>query len=291
MVIGLILILVGIVGLVLPVLQGWLLIFLGLSLIAPQQAERITYKALRKLFKRPLFLVNAWKKDGVQAGYTTRHFPLVLHHADELRDKENQKKFIELLKSPAERFVVLNQVHGDEIAVLTGKEKFSEKGFYHVPQCDAVITNIEAMTLLVFTADCLSIFFLAGPWVGLAHAGWRGSQKKIAAKTFQLLVEKSGVKPEQVRIFFGPSIGVKHYEVSEEFKKLFPASALVEKKQKVHLNLSKENERQLLEMGANPKNITNHAICTFSENKTFYSFRKEKDTAGRIISFITKLQG
>ena len=241
-----------------------------------------------RLFKRELVLLSDWKKSGVHAGFTTRHFPLTFHRTDDLREPENQKKFITRFPT-LEKFALLDQVHGDEIAVLTGAGKFTDKGFYHIPQCDAVITDIPGMTLLVFSADCLPVFFLAGSWIGLAHAGWRGSQKKVSAKTLDLLAEKAGVKAAEVKIYFGPSIGAKHYEVGPEFKEYFPRAVLHGKNGKLYFDLAKENYRQLCESGATQKNITNHAICTVSKNKNFYSFRKEKDSAGRIISFITKV--
>ncbi len=301
-VIGILLILVGVVGWILPVMPGWPFIFLGLSFIAPRLAERVKHRVLRKLFKQDFVLLDSWKKNGTQAGFTTRHFPLVLKKTDDLLDSQKQEQFIryfsKLNNNPSgqsglfEKFALLNQVHGDGVAVLFGPEKYSEKGFYHIPQCDAAITDIQGMTLLVFTADCLSVFFSAGSWVGLAHAGWRGTQKKITAKTFQLLLENSGVSSGEVKISFGPSIGVKHYEVGQEFQNIFPSSSLMfigkGSHRSLHFDLAKENKRQLLELEADPKNMADYGICTVSENKNFYSFRKEKDAAGRMISFIQR---
>jgi len=45
---GLFLIALGIVGLILPVMPGWIFIFLGLSFIAPEFAEKLKQWVLRK---------------------------------------------------------------------------------------------------------------------------------------------------------------------------------------------------------------------------------------------------
>ena len=286
--IGIVLILVGIVGLFLPILQGWALIFLGLTLVSPALARQLRRRISRKFFKSGVVHLDEWKKNGVRAGFTTKHFPLVFHQTDDLLDPEKQHEFAVRL-GPFTKFALLSQVHGDEVVVAEDAGKYSKDGFYHFPQRDAVLTNIPGLTLLVFTADCLSLFLSAGTWVGLVHAGWRGSQKKIAQKSLALMVEKSSLKPQEVKIMFGPCIGVGHYEVGQEFRQFFPASSLIEKSGRLYFDLAKETRRQLLEAGARAENILDHGICPFAENGDFYSFRKEKENAGRIISFITKL--
>ena len=55
-----------------------------------------------------------------------------------------------------------------------------------------------------------------------------------------------------------------------------------------YFDLAGENRRQLIEVGAKPDHILDLEICTVAENEDFYSFRKEKEAAGRIISFISK---
>ena len=114
----------------------------------------------------------------------------------------------------------------------------------------------------------------------------------MAQKVLKLLLEKSGKEPGQARVMFGPSIRACHYEVGPEFKGHFPASSLRYvgngRDRSLRFDLPKENRRQLIEAGVPAGNITDFGICTVAENRDFYSFRKEKDSAGRIISFIVK---
>ena len=214
-------------------------------------------------------------------------------------------------KASEGRFAFLNQVHGNNIAVIEDEKQVEKPGFYHFLKADGIVTNISHLTLLVMTADCLSIFFIvlkrgpeaqkpASDWVGLAHAGWRGTRQEIARKTISLLRERSGCRPEDIFVAFGPVIGSAHYEVGSEFQQYFPAStdrrrlfdpqpALRRINEKWLLDLACENTRQLREAGIPKAHLVNLKICTVDENSHFYSSRKEKDAAGRMISFITKI--
>ncbi len=295
---GIVCILVGVAGLILPILPGWVFIFLGLSFIAPEFAEKLKRRILRKLSKKEIVYFDNWKKFGVRAGFTTRHFPVFLKNTDDLLNEDVQRRFHQALPLRTS-YVVLNQVHGANIAVLEDEARFGE-GFHHLIDTDGVVTRIKDLALLVMTADCLSIFFHAPAtkasapacrtgrgrpkWVGLVHAGWRGTREGIAAKAFRLILDKAQCAPRDVHILFGPSIRKNYYEVGAEFQKYFPA--VNKKNGKWYFDLAGENKRQLLRASAKPKNIWDTGLCTFSENEDFYSFRKEKEAAGRMVSFI-----
>ena len=256
--------------------------FLGLSCIAPEFAARLKRRILRKFFKKEIVRLDEWDKWNVRAGFTTRHFPVVLHKTDDLLNEDTQQRFRHTISAGAgfsapTRYVFLNQVHGDNVQVLEGGQGNSAPGeFFHLMNTDGVITNIKGLTLLVFTADCLPIFLCAPPWIGLAHAGRRGTEKEIARRAFEAIREKSGCPASGIRVIFGPRISKNCYEVGEESGK------------KIYFDLAGENKKQLLAAGASAGRITDLDICTVLENGDFYSFRKEKEAAGRMISFISK---
>ncbi len=281
-VLGVLLIVVGLTGLVVPVMPGWFLIFAGLSMIAPGLARKLKHRFFRKFFKKEIIYLDEWKRHGVEAGFTTRHLPLVLNKTDDLLEVSNQEKLAEYFLGH-KKFVLLNQVHGDRVQVL---ESAADGGFIHLPETDGVITNRRDLTLLVLTADCLPIFFRAGDWIGLVHAGWRGTKSQIAKKAFRLMLEKTGYRPSQVHVLFGPCIRRDHYEVGKEFGQFFPRRSLHKHRGKLFFDLPRENRRQLLKAGARLKNIDDYEICTACETRTFYSFRREGDTAGRMVAFI-----
>lgn len=293
---GVFIMLVGIAGLVLPILPGWVLIFFGLSLISPTMADRLRHRVWRKFFKQDVIVIEGWSMLAVRAGLTTKHFPMKLSKTDELLPENNQLRFKTLLNGSKivrshkaagqERFVFLNQVHGDQVEVLDDESAYSRPGFYHLKNTDAVITRVPGLSLLVMTADCLPIFFYAKGWAGLAHAGWRGTQKEIALKTLNALIRCSGAHPRDVCVAFGPSISVDHYEVGPEFRGYFTPESLRERDGKLFFNLSGENRRQLLGAGVLERHLVDLHICTVDENSDFYSYRREHEAAGRMVSFI-----
>ncbi|MBI4431865.1 MAG: polyphenol oxidase family protein [Candidatus Omnitrophica bacterium] len=248
---GIALILLGIAGLILPIMPGWILILAGLPLVSPGPSVR---------------RLRVWEKHGIRAGFTTKRFQLFLKMTDDLLDETRQK----LLKKklPGQRFIFLNQVHGANVAVIDSQPK---ELFTRILEADGAITSVPGVTILVLSADCLSIFFRARGWVGLAHAGRQGTCSKIAVKTLDLICEKSGCRPEEVHVIFGPSICEKHYEVG-------PGCTF---------DVPGENRKQLLEAGARAQNIVGNKICTFTRSGEYYSFRREKESAGRMISFIS----
>jgi len=217
---------------------------------------------------------------------TTRHFSFFLKNAEELGDPENQKKFLKsLVDNPMKvprRFVYLNQVHGGQVATLDA----ASEHFTRLTETDAVVTDLKDLGLIVMTADCLSVFFFAGDWVGLAHAGWRGTRDRISAKTLQTIAARSGLKPENVKIIFGPCIRACHYEVGEEFRGFFGSDAVQECEGRLVFDLALENKKQLLKAGASERSISDSGICTVCQNRDFYSYRLEKESAGRMISWV-----
>ena len=296
---GIFLLVVGVAGLILPILPGWVLIFMGLSIVAPRAAKRLKGWVFKKRFKHDLAYFSEWEKLGVQSGCTTRHFPVHLSGSADLMSKDTQTRFLEAFWAgqesvgrhlqTADRFVLLRQVHKDRIAVLDDEEHFRKPGFYPQEGADGAITRLKGLTLLVFTADCLPVYFSAGDWVGLAHAGWRGTKACISEKMLKLISEKSGVPASKVKVIFGPRIGPDNYEVGEEFTGHFPDSPLLRLGGKLYFDLGAANRRQLIRSGLKPGNILDPAVCTVDQNEDFYSFRKEGEKAGRMVSFITKV--
>ncbi len=237
-----------------------------------------------------------WKKYGADAGVTTKLFPVFLKKTDDLDHPANRFRLEEALRrSPSAagararfpgRFAYLQQVHGGKVAVLKKGAVPAGQKFTRLGETDGVITDIPGLTLLAMTADCLSVYFYAPGWSGVVHAGWRGTQLRIAETAAKLILRESGRKPSELRVIFGPSICGKHYEVGPEFKAHFPGTALSRKKEKYYFDLTRENENQLRALGVPAKNFHFSDLCTVSGGRRFYSFRKEKESAGRMISFI-----
>ena len=96
--------------------------------------------------------------------------------------------------------------------------------------------------------------------------------------------EKFGSQTKDLQIGFGPSIRVCCFEVEKNFKSNF-AFGLIKRDGRVFMDIALINCRQLMDCGVRQENIFDSQLCTFSDDGLF-SFRKEAQAAGRLISVI-----
>ena len=174
------------------------------------------------------------------------------------------------------------QVHGDGILVAQGSSTSSQG----LPDADAVITCQKNLPMAIRTADCVPVF-LYDPIksaIGLAHAGWKGTYQQIAYKTLMRMNEVFGCKAQDMHAVLGPSIQPCCYQVGEEFRQYFP-NEVIERDGKLDVDVTENNYQQLLRAGLRKENITNTGICTCC-NLKYFSFRREADKAGRMISLM-----
>ena len=85
-----------------------------------------------------------------------------------------------------ESLVLSQQTHTTNIRLVTKEDK--GKGFtkpLDYENIDGLITNVPGLTLATFYADCVPLFFVdpVSRSIGLSHAGWRGTLKRMGAKT------------------------------------------------------------------------------------------------------------
>jgi len=152
------------------------------------------------------------------------------------------------------------------------------------PDADALIENTPGIAVGVKTADCVPIL-LADPKhhaVAAIHAGWRGSAAGIVYAAVQSMGEEFGTRPDDIYAAIGPSIGPCCYEVGEEVAAKFgiPGSG------HVHLDLRAINAGQLTDAGVPARNVSTSPACTKCESDFYHSFRRDREAAGRMISWI-----
>ena len=136
------------------------------------------------------------------------------------------------------------------------------------------------------TADCLPVYIFDPKknCLGLVHAGWRGSEKRIVVKALKLMRDYWGCAPENVQIRLGPAIRACCYQVGQEFKEFFPGEVFP-REEKLFLDLALVNRNQLLKYGVRPKNIFDTEACTCCDPSLF-SYRREGQAAGRHLSLM-----
>jgi YfiH family protein len=212
---------------------------------------------------------------------------------EEFRVLANWDRLATAFEIPMENFLVLNQVHGDDVLVIKPLgEYFTSRDQLNY---DAVVTNRPNLALCIKTADCAPIFLVDPVRKAIAaiHAGWRGTALQIAAKTARLMVTQYRSNPRDLLAAIGPSIGRCCYEVDEPAVEAFRRQGRVEtfllpgrKKNHWMLDLVEANRLQLLEVGLLEKHIETSGWCTTCNPDAFFSHRGSGGVTGRQVNFL-----
>jgi len=151
-----------------------------------------------------------------------------------------------------------------------------------VGEGDALLTNQTGVTVSIRTADCLPILLVDTKCrsIAVAHAGWRGTADGIEVETLKRMHAEYGAEPADVWAAIGPGIGKCCYEVGIEVARRFGLDHAT------HVDLAVENRRQLLAAGVREDRVDLLAICTFCDPGKFFSWRRDHEQAGRMISYI-----
>ena len=85
-------------------------------------------------------------------------------------------------------------------------------------KADIIFTDKVEVTLFMRCADCVPLL-LHDPRrgvIGVAHAGWMGTLRDVAAASVHAMKEHYGSNPADVVVGIGPSIGPDHFEVGAD---------------------------------------------------------------------------
>ena len=233
-----------------------------------------------------------FQKFPVHCGTTTRHFPLKIAHSQKLLEEEAAESIRRFLNLRPKGWVQAGQIHGAAVAVLDGDRFLSPANTPLLPDTDGLVTQTKDQVLSIVTADCLPIFFYLEdpPSIGLVHAGWRGSARRIVQNAVSLFKQFSAGAPAKLHAAFGTSIGPCCYEVGAELEEFFP-KRLGKRDGRLYLDLAEENRRQLIESGLSPQRIGPSGPCGSCHLDQFYSYRKEGPRAYRMLSWIALKAG
>lgn len=178
--------------------------------------------------------------------------------------------------------VHIRQVHGNKIIVA---EETLRDG-HVLKEADGLITQALGLPLAIRSADCLPVFLYDEKHngIGLIHVGWKGGQANIVGQAIKLIKKQWQADPKNVKVTFGPAIRSCCYEVGGEFQGFFPKD-LAARNSRYYLDLPQMIRNQLLSCGVNETNIYDCDICTCCD-PGFFSFRREGEGAGRMISLI-----
>ena len=168
----------------------------------------------------------------------------------------------------------LQQIHSDVTFVAHGPISVGEG--------DALVTRTQGVAVSIRTADCFPIL-LADPEtraVAAIHAGWRGTAAGVVGSSLDRMRTEFGTDPGNVYAAIGPGIGQCCYEVGIDVARQFGLQEAGK------LDLAVENKNQLIASGVRRDRIERVGGCTFCHPAQFFSWRRDQDRAGRMISFI-----
>jgi polyphenol oxidase len=168
----------------------------------------------------------------------------------------------------------VKQIHSD-VSFVAHKPGFIGEG-------DAIITRDPGVAVSVRTADCFPILLVDRDTRAIAaiHAGWRGTAAGVVTSTLARMRDEFGTDPRNVFAAIGPGIGACCYEVGLEVARQFG------KTEAGKVDLAVENRNQLIAAGVEANRIERVGGCTFCYPAQFFSWRRDHDSAGRMISFI-----
>lgn len=251
--------------------------------------------------------LETWQNlnSSLKAGFTTRNggvssipftsLNLGLHVSDNNTDVVNNRRYIGRKTGfPLEAWVHGQQIHQTDIAAIDDgdKGKGAEEYQHAIKGIDGMITNRKGILCTVCYADCVPLYFFdpVSNFIGIAHAGWKGTVNGIAGKMVKKL-ESLGVQAANLLTAIGPSISQPFYEVDENVMRHIPEelqrkSAIRMENNRFLLDLKQLNVEILLQYGVLRNNIEITNYCTYRDDYLFFSHRREHGKTGRMMGYI-----
>jgi len=195
---------------------------------------------------------------------------------------KNHQNYANYLHYDINKLVYMEQVHGATIKIIDKETDLS-----NTPKCDALITQEKDIPLMVMVADCIPILLFdpVQEVIAVVHAGRAGVFNNILINTIDEMKNKCKTNVKDLLVILGPSIRECCYEVGEEIKveaqKLNFGYSIKEKDGSYYLDLIRIIKQELQKINIKNKNIEISKYCTSCNNKTFFSYRADKNTTGR----------
>lgn len=255
---------------------------------------------------RPGGFSRAYGKRSLNLGFTAEDTKRVV--------EQNRAAFLRRLgairKGREWPLVTLRQIHSDLIHCVSEVPETSLTG-------DGLITRTPGLLLAILTADCLPVILADSKRraVGVFHAGWRGTVKRIVEKGVGEMRRWFGTRPGDIRAAIGPGVHACCYAVGPEVRTHFEsqfeygsrlfheveesdpvrekypllfltarAPGHSELPKKIFLDLVEANRGQLLAAGVAAKNISASPLCTSCRTDLLFSYRAEKGVTGRMMA-------
>ena len=163
------------------------------------------------------------------------------------------------------------QVHGSEITVIEqvgsavrGRGGSASLPHREFPACDGIITNVRAIALGIYVADCCAVYIVdpTTPAMGLVHSGRKGTELGVVTNAIRKMTERFGSDPANMIVQLSPCIRPPHYEVDFAAEIIRQCRALC------------------------VQHIHDSGTSTACDLDRYYSYRAEKGKTGRMLAVI-----
>jgi YfiH family protein len=224
--------------------------------------------------------------------------------------ERNRAAFSRELTAGSWPLVAPRQVHSDTILFVEAPSKSQLVG-------DGLITSTAGLLLAIQTADCLPIILVDPKHraVGVFHAGWRGTLKRIVENGVGEMRRRFGTRPGDLKAAIGPGIHGCCYQVGQEVRDQFESQFAYAAKlfreveerdpvrekypmlfltarppghselpKKIFLDLVEANRQQLSAAGVPARSIEASPLCTNCRTDLLFSYRAEKGKTGRMMA-------
>jgi polyphenol oxidase len=262
------------------------------------------------------WLVHAFstRNGGVSRVYGGKALNLgFTEHDSHVAVEKNRALFIKQLGLTGRKpwpLITMRQVHSDLIHRVDRPHEDTLSG-------DGLITNTPGLLLGIQTADCLPVILVDRKTraIGVFHAGWRGTVKRIVEKGVGEMTRYFGTSPRNISAAIGPGVRGCCYKIGDEVREKFRtqfdyaddlfrevkesdpvrekypllfltarAPGHSELPVNLFLDLMEANKRQLLDAGVSAKNIEASSLCTVCHTDLLFSHRAEKGVTGRMLA-------
>lgn len=201
--------------------------------------------------------------------------------------KTNLKRVGAELGVSGEQIYFLTQVHGVDHYLADGEES---QAAVLAKEGDIVLTQKADIAAAIRTADCVPVLLACRKtgWVAACHSGWQGCEKGAAIQAVSDLRSQGAT---DLIAAIGPHISAASFEVDEDVAERLTAASpekdIVDRTgERPHVDLRKMVRSQLLSAGLLNADIDDVAGCTVIEEERYFSFRRDKNPSGRLLSAI-----
>lgn len=196
---------------------------------------------------------------------------------------ENRRRMLTAVGRQPDSVFDVWQIHSSDVLVADGPRRGAP-----IEKADGILTDRPDVTLVMRFADCVPVLMFdpERPAIGLVHAGWKGTVRKVVRNAVKQMAASFGTRPEALLVGLGPAVAGHHYPVGQEVVEAVRGSlgphaeaVLASSNGQVTLDLWEANRRLLADEGVVQVEVSE--ICTACHLEDWYSHRGEAGKTGR----------